>query len=190
MPKTAAIVPILPLEEMIHSVRGCRVMLDADLARAYGVTTKQLNQALKRNPDRFPEQYAFALERQEVAILRSQIVTSSFGHGGRRSAPWAFTEHGALMMACVLNSPVAVEASKRVIQAFIFLRHQLALNHELAGKLKELESRVTTHDAAIDKLFEAIRQLIEPPLPEDRREIGFHIHETPPPYRVRTRCRI
>lgn len=189
MPKPAAIAPILPLEEMIHSVRGCRVMLDADLARVYGVTTKQLNQALKRNPERFPALYAFQLVSQELAALRSQIVTAKTGRGGRRNLPWAFTEHGALMMACVLNSPVAVAASKRVIQAFIFLRHQLAVNQELAAKVRELEGRVTTHDAAIEMLFEAIRQLIEPPLPEDRREIGFHIRETSPPYRVRTRCR-
>jgi hypothetical protein len=189
MPKTAAIAPILPLEELIHSVRGCRSMLDKDLARIYGVKTSQLNQVLRRNADRFPDEFAFQITRQELTDLKSQFVISKTGRGGRRTSPWVFTEHGALMMACVLNSPVAVEASKRVIRAFIFLRQQMALNQELAVKLRELEGKVTHHDEAIEKLFEAIRQLIEPPLPDDRREIGFHIRETSPPYRVKTRCR-
>ncbi len=189
MPETAAITPILPLEELIHSVRGCRVMLDADLARAYRVTTGQLNQALKRNPDRFPADFAFQLTRQEVTALISQSVIAKPGRGGRQTPPWAFTEYGALMLASVLNSPVAVAASVRVVRAFLFLRQQLAANQEIAGKLKELEAQVTGHDEAIAKLFEAIRQLIEPPLPEDRQEIGFHIRETAPPYRVKARCR-
>jgi len=187
MPKTAAMAPILPLEEMIHSFRGCRVMLDADLARVYGVPLKRLNEQVKRNHGRFPAHFAFRLTADEWEAMRSQIATAS--KRNLRFTPWAFTEHGAVMLATVLNSPLAVQASVRVVEAFIFLRGQLAANRELAQKLTELEQRVTTHDGAIDQLFEAIRQLIEPPLPEGRREIGFHIHETPPPYRVRTRCR-
>jgi hypothetical protein len=187
MPKTAAITPILPLEELIHSVRGCRVMLDADLAQIYGVPLKRLNEQVKRNQQRFPAHFAFRLADEEWETMRSQIATAS--KRNLRFPPWAFTERGALMLAAVLNSAVAIEASIRVIHAFVFLREQLAANRELARKLAELESRVTSHDAAIEQLFEAIRQLIEPPLPENRREIGFHIRETAPPYRVRTRAR-
>jgi hypothetical protein len=111
-------------------------------------------------------------------------------HGGKRKLPWVFTEHGALMLASVLNSPVAVEASVRVVRAFILMREQIAAHKELAGKLADLEQRVGGHDEAIANLFEAIRRLVEPPLPENRREIGFHVRETAPPYRVRTHRRI
>ncbi len=189
MPRAAAIAPLIPLEELIHSLRGHRVMLDSDLARVYRVTTGQLNQALKRNPDRFPADFAFQLTRQEFATLISQSVISKTGRGGRQKLPWVFTEHGTLMLASVLNSPVAVSASVRVVRAFIFLREQLAANSEMARKLTELESRVSGHDEAVTRLFDAIRQLIEPPLPADRRQIGLHIRETSPPYRVRSRCR-
>jgi hypothetical protein len=107
-------------------------------------------------------------------------------HGGHRHLPTAFTDHGALMLASVLNSPIAVEASVRVVRAFVLMREQLAAHKELAQKLSELETRVSGHDAAITNLFEAIRQLVEPPLPENQREIGFHVRETAPRYRVRT----
>jgi hypothetical protein len=181
--------PIRRIEDLIFLVRGQRVMLDSDLAAVYGVSTSQLNQALKRNSDRFPEGFAFQLERQELAFLMSQSVISNKGRGGRRKLPWAFTEHGALQLANVLRSETAVKASIRVVQAFISMREQLAAHKELAGKLAELEGRITGHDEAIRNLFETIRQLIEPPLPEERREIGFHVHETAPPYRVNVRPR-
>jgi hypothetical protein len=176
--------PVRRIEDMIYLIRGQRVMLDSDLAIIYGVTTKQLNQQFKRNRERFPNDFAFELVKQEVADMRSQNVTSS--RRNLRRLPIVFTEHGALMLASILNSPVAVEASVRVVRAFVLMREQLAAHKELAQKLSKLETRVSGHDEAIANLFEAIRQLVEPPLPENRREIGFHIRETAPRHRVRT----
>lgn len=181
--------PIRRIEDLIFLVRGERVMLDSDLARVYGVTTGRLNEQVQRNLDRFPERFAFQLTAQEFAHLISQFAISNRGRGGRRKLPWAFTEHGALQLANVLRSETAVKASIRVVQAFISMREQLAAHKELSAKLAELEGRITGHDEAIQHLFETIRQLIEPPLPEKRREIGFHVHETAPPYRVNMRPR-
>ena len=174
------------IEEMIFLIRGQRIMLDSDLAKIYGVTTKQLNQQFKRNRDRFPDDFAFMLTNQEVAQMRSQNVTAS--RRNIRHIPIAFTEHGALMLGNILNSKTAVEASIRVVRAFVWIREQLTTNKELAQKLKELENRVGEHDGAINNLFEAIRQLLEPVEPA-KREIGFHIRETMTPYRVKTRKR-
>lgn len=148
----------------------------------------RLNEQFKRNSSRFPSDFAFQLTQPEFADLISQIAISKKGRGGRRKLPWVFTEHGALMLASVLNSPIAVEASVRVVRAFVLMREQLTANKELAQKLGELESRVSGHDEAIQNLFEAIRQLVEPPLPENRKQIGF-MRETAPPYRVKTRRR-
>jgi hypothetical protein len=179
--------PVKRIEDIIYLIRGQRVMLDFDLARVYGVTTKRLKEQFQRNAERFPNDFAFELTNQELTNLRSQIATSSL-HGGHRYLPTAFTEHGALMLASVLSSPVAVEASVRVVRAFVWMREHITANKELAHKLMDLEQRVGAYDEAIANLFEAIRQLIEPPLPENRREIGFHVRETAPPYRVGT-CR-
>ena len=176
------------IESLIYTIRGLRVMLDSDLAKIYGVSTMRLNEQFKRNSSRFPSDFAFQLTQQEFADLISQIAISKRGRGGRRKLPWVFTEHGALMLASVLNSPIAVEASVRVVRAFVLMREQLTANKELAQKLVELESRVSGHDEAIQNLFEAIRQLVEPPLPENRKQIGF-MRETAPPYRVKTRRR-
>jgi hypothetical protein len=170
------------IESMILTVRGLRVMLDADLAKIYGVSTKQLNQQFKRNQERFPTDFAFSLTNEEVMDMRSQFVTAS--KRNIRHVPVAFTEHGAIMLASVLNSPVAVEASVRVVRAFVQMREQLTANKELAGKLDELENRVSGHDEAIQNLFEAIRQLVEPPVPADRKQIGF-MREAARPYRVK-----
>ena len=158
------------IERAIHIVRGEKVMLDADLAALYGVTTKQLNQQVRRNLDRFPIDFAFRLTRKEFTILRSQIVTSSLDWGGRRYPPLAFTEHGAVMLASVLNSPIAVQASIQVVRAFIRLRGMLVSHKELAKRLDELEAKYDKQFAAV---FEAIRQLMSPPEPP-RREFGFH----------------
>jgi ORF6N domain len=174
------------IESMILTIRGLRVMLDSDLAKIYGVATKQLNQQFKRNRERFPNDFAFPLINQEVAQMRSQIVTAS--KRNIRHIPIAFTEHGAIMLASVLNSPVAIEASIRVVRAFIGMREQLAAHKELSQKLSELESRVSGHDEAISNIFEAIRQLVEPVVPESRRQIGF-MRETATPYRIRRNFR-
>ena len=173
---------------MIYTIRGLRVMLDSDLAKIYGVTTGALNQALKRNIKRFPDDFAFQLSGEKLEILISQIVISKKGAGGRRKLPWVFTEHGAIMLASILNSGRAVEMSVSVVRAFVLMREQLAASKELAQKLSELENRVSGHDESIQNLFEAIRQLVEPPLPEDRKQIGF-MRETSPPYRVKTKKR-
>jgi hypothetical protein len=183
-----AVTTVGRVECLILTIRGQRVMLDSDLARIYCVSTGQLNQALKRNTDRFPEDFAFQIGKQEFTTLISQFVISKAGRGGRQTLPWVFTEHGAIMLASVLNSPVAVEASVRVVRAFVYLREQLATNKELTRKLAELEGRVGQHDNAIKDLFETIRQLIEPTANDQpRREIGFHVREVAPPYRVRSK---
>jgi hypothetical protein len=177
------------IEALILTFRDQRVMLDSDLAAIYGITTAALNQAFSRNRERFPDDFAFQLTRQELTTLISQSVISKKGRGGRTKLPWVFTEHGAIMLASVLNSPIAVKASVRVVRAFVYMREQIATNKQLAGKLAELEGRVGQHDESINELFEAIRQLLEPPCEENRREIGFHVRETAPPYRVRTKKR-
>lgn len=177
----------------IHVVRGHRVVLDRDLARLYGVPTRQLNQAVKRNLDRFPEDFRFQLTREEYVSPRSQFVildpqvigrqmeetgSSPFSAGVTKPLrpnylPWVFTEHGALMAATVLNSPRAVHMSLFVIRAFVRLRETLGAHRELAAKLSELERKVAGHDGAIRDLFEAMRRLLEPPKGADK-EMGFH----------------
>jgi ORF6N domain len=171
--KTQAIVPVEAIESRILLIRGHRVMLDSDLARLYRVTTKRLNEQVKRNRQRFPTDFMFRLTNQEARALRSQFATSNNGRGGRRYRPYVFTEHGAVMLASVLSSPVAVQASIQVVRAFVKLRAFLATQHQLALKLLELEKRIGEHDDEIAALFEAIRQLMQPPDKPGRR-IGFH----------------
>ena len=174
------------IESLILTIRGLRVMLDSDLAKIYGVSTKQLNQQFKRNRERFPSDFAFELTSQEVADMRSQFVTSS--RRNLRRMPIAFTEHGAIMLASVLNSERAIEMSLSVVRAFVLMREQLATHKELAEKLSELEERVAGHDESIKNLFEAIRQLVEPPAPPSKGPIGF-MRESTTPYRIRKTCR-
>ena len=180
---------IANLQGAIHLIRGHRVMLDSDLAMIYGVTTKRLNEQLKRNRARFPADFAFQLTVQEFRTLKSQIATSS-SHGDKRKIPWVFTEHGALMLASVLNSAIAVQASVRVVRAFVRLREMVAANAQLAAKLKELERRFDSHDEAIANVFAALKQLLEPTDAPKRREIGFHVREEGVRYRVRKAPRI
>jgi len=174
------------IEEMIFLIRGQRIMLDFDLAEIYGVQLKRLNEQVRRNVERFPNDFAFKLTSQEFINIRSQFATAS--RRNIRYSPWVFTEHGALMLASVLNSPIAIEASVRVVRAFVGMREQLAAHKDLAQKLNELENRVSGHDESIQNLFEAIRQLVELPLPENRKQIGF-MRETAPRYHFRRRCR-
>jgi ORF6N domain len=180
---------IAQLESAIYLIRGQRVMFDSDLAAIYGVTTKRLNEQVRRNISRFPEDFAFQLTAEELANLRSQIATSSF-HGGRRYRPWVFTEHGAIMLASVLNSDIAAQASVRVVRAFVRLREMVAANAQLSAKLEELERRLDSHDEAIVDLFAALKQLLEPREPPKRREIGFHVREKAARYRVQRRSKI
>lgn len=160
------------LSQRIYSIRSLNVILDADLAELYGVTTKRLNEQVKRNLDRFPPDFMFQLDEDEHAILRSQIATSNTGRGGRRYLPYAFTEHGAIMAATVLNSPKAIEMSVFVVRTFVHLRETFLAHKELAEKLNVLERTVSTHDQAIAGLINAIRELMRPPHPQNR-PIGF-----------------
>ncbi|MBZ5554238.1 MAG: ORF6N domain-containing protein [Acidobacteriia bacterium] len=168
------------IENLIYVVDEQRVMMDTDLARIYGVSTKALNQAVRRNKHRFPDDFVFQLTKKEVGLLRSQIVTSN-RRGGRRYLPYAFTEHGAIMAANILNSEQAVTMSVFVVRAFIKMREILGGNRKLAVKLAELERNLTTrlaiHEEAIVQLFKEIRELLKPPpaQPESKkRRIGFH----------------
>ena len=164
----ASIIPAERIEKAIYILRGQRVMLDEDLAGLYGVTTKRLNEQVKRNSERFPSHFMFQLTAQEFTILRSQFATSRWG--GRRTPPYAFTEHGTVMLASVLSSPTAIQASIAIVQAFVRLRQMLTSHGELARKLSALEKK---YDAQFKVVFDAIRQLMEPP-PAKRRSIGFH----------------
>jgi len=177
---------IANLENAIHLIRGQRVMLDSDLAAIYGTSTMRLNEQFKRNRKRFPDDFAFVLTREEFTNLISQNAISR-SHGGRRSLPVAFIEHGAIMLASVLNSDVAVQASVRVVRAFVKLREMVAANAQLAAKLEELERRLDSHDEAIVDLFAALKRLVEPPAPPKRREIGFHVRERSGRYRTKKR---
>ena len=170
----------VPVEGITHSIlvlRGQRVLLDADLASLYGVTTKRLNEQVRRNLDRFPADFMFQLSAEETAPLRSQFATLKAGRGQHRKyRPYAFTEHGAIQAANVLNSPRAVEMGIYVVRAFVQLRELLSSNKELTKRLDQLEARIekklATHDEAIAAMLSAIRELMNPPTPK-RRGIGF-----------------
>ena len=178
-----SLVPIESIAQTILVLRGQRVILDADLARLYGVTTKRLNEQVRRNAERFPSDFMFQLTDEEAHNLRSQNATSSSGYGGRRYRAYAFTEHGALMAATVLNTPTAVNASVYVVRAFIRLRELLAGHVELSQKLVELAEHVDSHDEQIAALIEAIRQLLAPPETPQRR-MGYRVREKRRPYIV------
>jgi hypothetical protein len=180
--KTKPAVParVDQITSAILVLRGQRVILDTELAALYGVTTKALNQAVKRNAARFPDDFLFRLARNEVeALNRSQSVTGSQKHRDPRFPPFAFTEHGAIMAATVLNSTCAVEMSLYVVRAFVQLRELLASNTELARRLGELERKLEGHDAAIGAILDAIRELMSPPAAK-RRAIGFTGSVEPP----------
>jgi hypothetical protein len=173
-----------PLEPLILAVRGQRVILDADLARLYGVTTKALNQAVKRNIERFPQDFAFQLSIAEAASIktldlieeksnRSQIVTGSKRHRNPRQPPRAFTEHGALMAANVLRSERAVQMSIFVIRAFVRLREQVAANAAILKRLAEIDQTLLQHDAALRDVYRKLQPLLAPPAGPSKRRIGF-----------------
>jgi len=167
----------VPVESRILILRHHRVILDTDLAELYGVTVKRLNEQIRRNRERFPSDFMFLLTAKEHKALRSQIATSKKGRGGRRYPPYAFTEHGAIMAATVLNSNRAVEMSVFVVRAFVRMREMLAKNRQLAAKVNELDRRLETHDTTIQELIEAIKELMVPEgMP--KRKIGFQF---PPP---------
>ena len=168
----AALVAVRRVDSRILYLRDQKIILDADLAELYGVTVKRLNEQVKRNLSRFPSDFLFQLTRAERDILRSQIATSNAGHGGRRYLPYAFTEHGAIMAATVLNSKRAIQMSIFVVRAFVHIREALATSRQIVVKLAELERRIENHDTNIQELVQAIRELMAP-LPPNRRSIGF-----------------
>ena len=175
--KRSAPVPVQDITRVILVLRGQRVLLDAELATLYGVTTKRLNEQVKRNAERFPVDFMFRLTRFEVeALNRSHFATGSQKHRDPRFPPSAFTEHGAIMAATVLNSPGAIEMSVYVVRAFVRMRELLSSNRELARRFAQLEARLdkklTEHDAAITAILSAIRELMSLREPK-RRPIGF-----------------
>jgi hypothetical protein len=172
MPKTTAIVSVERIESRVLLIRGRRVLLDSDLAQLYGVTTKRLNQQVQRNKERFPPDFMFRLtraEKGEVVANCNRLQALKFSP----TLPFAFAEHGAIMAASVLNTPRAVQVSIYVVRAFVTLRELLGTHKALARKLAELEKRIEAHDEEITGLFEAIRELMEPPDTPGKR-IGFH----------------
>ena len=158
-------------------LRNQKVILDNDLAALYGVTVKRFNEQVKRNANRFPPDFRFTLSRAEYKNLRSQIATSSSAHGGRRYLPQAFTEHGAIMAATILNSKRAIEMSIFVVRAFVQMRQSMVVNQHVVSKLTELEARLDSHDVEIQDLVDALRELLAP-LPANSRRIGFEVPTT------------
>lgn len=170
-----SLVPVERVEKTILLVRGQKVILDADLAKLYGVNTKRLNEQVKRNRQRFPEDFMFQLTAEEKAEVVANCDHLS-GLKFSRSLPHAFTEHGAIMVASVLNTPRAIEASIFVVRAFVKLREVLATHKQLAWKFADLDKRIKDHDEKIEAIFEAIRQLVSPP-EKPRKKIGFEVKE-------------
>ncbi len=196
---------IIPAEQIalrIRHFRGEKVLVDFDLAALYDAETRVINQAVRRNADRFPADFMFQLSSEEAATLSqvvtpsvaghnvpnsSQIVMSSGKYRGKRYRPYAFTEQGVAMLSSVLNSESAVKMNIAIMRAFVQLRRALETNRELARKFSELERRIDEHDTEIEAILEAIRQLMAPP-EKPRREIGFHVRETAPRYRATKRA--
>ena len=189
MTERTDIIPIESIEHRIFLVRGQKVMLDRDLAALYGVETKNLNKAVRRNLDRFPADFMFQLTLDEADASRFQFGTLKRGQN-IKYLPYAFTEQGVAMLSSVLNSQRAIQVNVAIMRAFVRLRETLSLHKDLAHKLAELEHKIENHDESIRTLFEAIRQLMAPPEPP-RREIGFHVKEDSVRYRIkrRTACR-
>lgn len=164
----------------LFTVRNEPVVLDSDLALLYGVETRVFNQAIRRNRHRFPPDFAFPLTKEEWSLLRSQIVTLKRGRGQHRKyLPWAFTEHGAIMAASILNSERAVAMSVYVVRAFVKMRRELLANATLEARLENIEKSLLTHDATLRDLYQKLKPLLLPPPEKPRRRIGFHGEEKP-----------
>jgi phage regulator Rha-like protein len=165
------------IQQKIFEIRGQKVILDRDLAALYGVETRTLNQAVRRNISIFPEDFMFNLTQAEVENLRSQIVISSFRHGGTRYKPMAFTEHGVTMLATVLKSPQARKMSVAIVRAFIALKRFVIENGDIIDQLKELKHRIEEHDIQLSQIYDTIENLLDSKSEEkkweDRERIGF-----------------
>jgi hypothetical protein len=184
MDKEIQYAPQRSIESSIIEIRGSKVILDTDLAAIYGVQTFRFNEAVKRNRDRFPEDFMFQLTKEEVTSLISQNAMSKHGRGGRRTLPYAFTEHGAVMAANILKSPRAVQISVFVVRAFVKMREMLIEHRDLAKKLEDLEERLTKrldiHETAIVEVLRQVMTLLTPPQNppiKPKKKIGFHVRE-------------
>lgn len=194
MARSTSLIPLEQIENQIYMIRGEKVILDSDLAQLYGVTTKRLNEQVKRNRERFPNDFMFQLSWEEAKLLlgwqnlkkndgeegdsRSQNATLKRGRH-TKYRPYAFTEHGAIMAASVLNSKQAVAVSIFVVRAFVKLRQILSAHKELSDKLAQLEKKLQTHDKQIMGLFQAIKVLMTPPEPKKKKPIGYHTEAQP-----------
>jgi hypothetical protein len=178
MPEIPSLIPTERIDQSIFLIRKQKVMLSTDLASLYGVEPRALIQAVKRNIERFPDDFMFQLNAEEFEILKSQnVISSSEGWGGaRRAAPYAFTEQGVAMLSSVLRSPRAVAVNIEIMRAFVRLRRLLATHADLARKLENLEKK---YDSQFKVVFDAIRQLMSPTVIKPKREIGFHAKSKP-----------
>lgn len=168
------------IEAQIQVIRGQRVLLDSDLAELYGVETKRINEAVRRNSERFPEDFAFQLSELEFTNLKSQIATSSVSHGGRRKLPWVFTEQGVAMLSGVLNSPTAIQVNIEIMRAFVRMRRLLATPGDLVTQLMELAETVQLHDEKIKVISTVLKQMMQPPpSKESKGRIGFRHPDAP-----------
>ena len=183
MKSTSGLIPLERIQQQIFLLRGQKVMLGQHLAELYGVPVKVLNQAVRRNRERFPDDFMFQIDSVELDNLKSQIVTSSWG--GNRVAPYAFTEQGVAMLSTVLRSTRAVQVNIAIMRAFVRLREMLLTNAELARKLADLERK---YDSQFKAVFDAIRQLMAPPPGPPKPEIGFHVKEDAVPYRTKRKA--
>jgi hypothetical protein len=174
MAQARQIIPLESIERRIYVIRGHNVMLDFDLAELYGVTTSRLNEQVKRNIERFPEDFAFQLSREAFDALMSQIAISNTGRGGRRKLSWAFTEHGILMLSSVLRSEQAVQVNIAIMRAFVRMREVMISHKEMARRIDDMERKYDTQFKAV---FDALRRIMEPPDPPKKRRIGYIIPE-------------
>jgi ORF6N domain len=174
MSRAQQLIPLETIERRIYVIHGHNVMLDFDLAKLYGVTTSRLNEQMKRNIERFPDDFAFQLARQEFDSLMSQIAISSAGWGGRRKLPWAFTEHGILMLSSVLRSEQAVRVNIAIMRAFVRMREAMISHKEMARRSDDMERK---YDAQFKAVFDALRRVMEPPTSPKKRPIGYIIPE-------------
>jgi len=172
--RTSLAVSVQFVERRIYLIRGHKVMIDVDLAELYGVSTKRLNEQVRRNQKRFPSDFMFQLTKAEAENLRSQFATSSSTHGGRRSLPYVFTEHGVAMLSSVLNSERAIEVNITIMRAFIRLRQMLDSNEELNRKFAAVIKKLSTHDKYFKVVFNELKRLTEQPDPP-RKSIGFKV---------------
>ncbi len=167
------------IEGLIHVIRGQRVMLDSDLAELYGTTTAAINQAIERNAERFPDDFAYLLSQQEFTALISQSVISKIGRGGRQKRPRVFTEHGVAMLSGVLRSETAVRVNIEIIRAFVHMRRLMATPGELVSQLQQLVETVKLHDDQLRTISEVLQRMLTPPPEPSKRRIGFHPPEPP-----------